>query len=81
MRPATRFVKLAGTFVSEVTVCCNGNRVNGKSILDMTSLAAECGMVLEMGAEGPDAEDALVALADLVARHFDMPDDGDSEAV
>jgi phosphocarrier protein len=81
MRPATRFVKLAGSFQSEVRVAGNGQVVNGKSILDMTSLAAECGTTLDVQAEGPDAEEAVAALADLVAARFHMEDDGDNEAV
>lgn len=81
MRPATRFVKLAGSFRSEVSVLGNGKTVNGKSILDMTSLAAECGSTLEIVADGPDAGDAVSALADLVAARFHMEDDGDAEAV
>jgi phosphocarrier protein HPr len=37
---------------------------NGKSLLDMTCLAAECGTTLELEALGPDAEECLAALAD-----------------
>lgn len=81
MRPATRFVKLAGSFGSEIQVDGNGKVVNGKSILDMTSLAAECGTTLEIRAQGADAADAVAALADLVAARFHMVDDGDGEAV
>ncbi len=81
MRPATRFVKLAGSFGSEIQVLGNGKVVNGKSILDMTSLAAECGTSLEIQARGPDAAEAVAALVDLVASRFHMHDDGDGEAV
>jgi phosphocarrier protein HPr len=81
MRPATRFVKLAGSFRSEIRVLGNGNDVNGKSILDMTTLAAECGTTIDIHANGPDAEDAVAALADLVAAQFHLLDDGDNEMV
>lgn len=81
MRPSTRFVKLARTFASEVRVHYNGKNVDGKSILDMTILAAECGATLDIQAEGADAEEAVNALADLVAARFHMEDDGDHEAV
>jgi phosphocarrier protein HPr len=81
MRPSTRFVKLAGSFASAVRVHCNGKTANGKSILDMAILAAECGSTLEIEAEGTDAEDAAVALADLVSAWFHMENDGDDEAV
>lgn len=75
MRPATKFVQLANSFQSEVWVHFQGTKANGKSILDMTSLAAECGTTLELEARGPDAEAALSALADLVAAGFHMTDE------
>ena len=75
MRPATKFVKLANSFRSEVWVDHGGTRANGKSILDMTSLAAECGATLDLEARGPDAEEALAALADLVLAGFHMTEE------
>jgi phosphocarrier protein HPr len=75
VRPASKFVKLAHSFQSEVRVECEGRRVNGKSILDMTSLAAESGTYLDLEAHGADAEAALDALADLVAAGFHMTDE------
>jgi phosphocarrier protein HPr len=75
MRPAAKFVNLAHSFQSEVRIECEGRRVNGKSILDMTSLAAECGTALDLEAHGPDGEAALAALADLVAAGFHMTDE------
>ena len=81
MRPSTRFVKLAGTFRSDVRVLHNGKTANGKSILDMAILAAEFGAKIDIQAEGPDSEEAVAALADLVAAHFHMENDGDNEVV
>ena len=75
MRPSTRFVNLATTFSSEVWVSFKGTRVNGKSILDMTILAAECGSILELEAIGSDSEPAINALAELVAAGFHMGDE------
>jgi phosphocarrier protein HPr len=75
MRPAQKFVKLANSFQSEVLVNHGPIRANGKSILDMSTLAAECGAVLDLEARGPDAEEALSALADLVAAGFHMTDE------
>jgi phosphocarrier protein HPr len=75
MRPSGKFVKLASTFQSEIWVELKGTRVNGKSILSMTSLAAERGSVLDLEARGPDAEEALAALAELVAAGFHMEDE------
>ncbi|MFO0910081.1 MAG: HPr family phosphocarrier protein [Isosphaeraceae bacterium] len=76
MRPSTRFVKTASPFESEVWVEYNSIRANGKSILEMTSLAAECGDWLEIEGIGPDAEEALDALEALVRAGFHMGDEG-----
>jgi phosphocarrier protein HPr len=76
MRPSTRFVTLAGTFQADVEVEYEGTRANGKSILDMTTLAAPCGAWLELEARGPDAAPALAALAELVAAGFHMEEEG-----
>jgi phosphocarrier protein HPr len=74
-RPATRFVKLANSFQSEVRVDFQDIKANGKSLPDMTCLAAECGTTLELEALGPDAEECLAALAGLVAAGFHMTDE------
>jgi phosphotransferase system HPr (HPr) family protein len=75
MRPASKFVKLASSFQSELWVDHAGIRANGKSIMDMATLGAECGAALDLEARGPDAEQALSALADLVAAGFHMTDE------
>ena len=79
MRPADKFVKLALQYEAEVRVIHNGNEFNGKSILDLTSLAAECGTRLELLARGRDAEQALEALAALVLARFHEDDEGEQE--
>jgi phosphocarrier protein HPr len=75
MRPADKFVRLANSFKSEVWVHCEGVKANGKSIISITTLAAECGMSLEIEATGPDAEELVAALDELVAAGFHMDDD------
>ncbi len=67
-RPAAELVKLAATFRSQVTVGKDGHWVNGKSIMGVLTLAAECGSTVTFRAEGEDAPDAIAALADLVSR-------------
>jgi len=44
--------------------------VNGKSIIGVMTLAAECGSSITIRAIGPDAEQAVAALAALVAEGF-----------
>jgi len=70
-RPAAAFVKLAGTFTSEVLVEKDGLEVNGKSIMGVLMLAAEMGSRLRVSARGADAVDAVDALAALVGRAFE----------
>ncbi|SIO58959.1 phosphocarrier protein [Singulisphaera sp. GP187] len=79
MRPADKFVKLALQFKAEVRVIYNGNEFNGKSILDLTSLAAECGTRLEVEARGLDADQAVEALSALVQAKFYESDEGAQE--
>ncbi|CAN5905362.1 hypothetical protein BH23PLA1_BH23PLA1_44080 [soil metagenome] len=74
LRPAEKFVGLAHRYQAEVRVLHQGNEFNGKSILDLMTLAAECGTWLEIEARGPDAEATLLALAELVAARFHEPD-------
>jgi phosphocarrier protein len=70
-RPASEFVKLAGRYAADVWVSKDGIRVNGKSIMGVLMLAAECGSSLHIETDGTDADDALAALSDLVARGFE----------
>jgi phosphocarrier protein len=69
-RPAAEIVKISGGFQSEITLVKDGMEVNGKSIMGVMMLAAECGSTLELRADGPDAEAALDALATLIANRF-----------
>ena len=70
LRPATRFAQEAMRYRSEVRVVSDGQEVNGKSILMLTSLAAERGTRLKIRVEGEDAEVCLAALVAVVAGRF-----------
>ncbi len=67
MRPSAAFVDLAGRFSSSVTVHHEGRSVNGKSLWDLLLLAAMPGSELIIEADGPDAPQALEALAALLS--------------
>ncbi|HEU4641659.1 MAG TPA: HPr family phosphocarrier protein [Gemmatimonadaceae bacterium] len=69
-RPAAELVKIASRFESEITMVRDELEVNGKSIMGVMMLAAEYGAELIIRADGPDAEQAVHALADLVAMKF-----------
>jgi phosphocarrier protein HPr len=71
LRAAEKLVRAAQQFRADIRVTGNGQEINGKSVLDLVALAAECGSQLQLQADGPDAEAALDALVGLVGRGFD----------
>lgn len=73
-RAAARFVHLANTFRSKITVSKDGTRVDGKSILGLLTLAASRGSRIHLAAEGDDEEAAVERLAELVRQRFGEED-------
>ena len=69
-RPAAEIVKISAGFQSEVTLVKDDMEVNGKSIMGVMMLAAEYGSTLWLRANGEDAEQAIDAIAALVASRF-----------
>jgi phosphocarrier protein HPr len=72
-RAAARFVRLAGTFESQIRVTRGARTMDGKSILGLLLLAAARGSELTISAEGRDEERAVAALCDLVEQGFEDP--------
>jgi len=70
-RPAMTFVDLASTFGCDITVRKDDTEVDGKSIMQMMMLAAAQGSVLQVVANGDDAEVAIAKLKKLVESGFD----------
>ncbi|MBK8004166.1 MAG: HPr family phosphocarrier protein [Gemmatimonadetes bacterium] len=70
-RPASKIVKEASRFTADVEIVRDGMAVNGKSIMGVMMLAAECGSSIVLRATGTDESAAVDALAALVARGFD----------
>src|SRR5690606_3109081 len=64
-RPAAEFVKLAGKFRADIFVRKDDLEVNGKSIMGMMMLAAECGTAITIRASGVDATAAVDSLAEI----------------
>lgn len=70
-RAASRFVQLSNKFDSEIFITKDGQEVNGKSIMGILILAAACGSVVTLSAEGDDAGRAIDLLGELIERGFD----------
>jgi phosphocarrier protein len=69
-RAAARFVHVATRFTSQVRVTRDAKVMDGKSIMGILLLAAARGTRLTISADGPDATEAVDALAQLVESGF-----------
>ena len=73
MRPAMQFVDVASHFTSNIEVSNSEYTVDGKSIMQVTMLAATCGTKLRIKASGDDAEEAITALQDVFEKQLRTP--------
>jgi len=80
-RPADLFIKVARQYESKIEVIKDGERVDGKSILDITMLGAEKGTLLIIEATGCDAEAAVMALVELIEIRLLEEDTEENEAL
>ena len=69
-RAAGKFVEAAFQFTSEIWLTKGKNRVNGKSIMGILTLAAANGDTVTVEIDGPDEEAALEKLKELVLSGF-----------
>jgi phosphocarrier protein HPr len=69
-RASAKFVKCAESFNAQVTVSRDGQSVPGTSIMGLMMLAAAQGTSIVVSVKGPQAEEAMTALAQLVADRF-----------
>lgn len=70
-RASAKFVKTASQFDAQITVSKDGATVEAHSIMGLMMLAAGAGATVELTAQGPDAQEALDALATLIADRFE----------
>lgn len=75
-RPAHAFVSKAKDFQSTITIRKGEDVVDGKSILEILTLAAVQGTELVVEAVGPDASQAVVTLGELLESLEDLPLEG-----
>ena len=69
-RAAAQLVQTANRFASEVTLVKEDVEVNGKSIMGILLLAAPKGTTVAVAVEGPDEEQAMTVLAELIEDGF-----------
>ncbi|MBO5762243.1 MAG: HPr family phosphocarrier protein [Lentisphaeria bacterium] len=69
-RPASMLVQKANTFRSEIRIIRDGNEVNCKSLLELLTLAAGNGTMLQVIASGEDADSAIHSITGLFSDKF-----------
>ncbi|MFM9024202.1 MAG: HPr family phosphocarrier protein [Planctomycetaceae bacterium] len=74
-RPADLLAREARKWRSRIELVADAQRVDGKSILEVLTLAAESGTRLVVEATGPDAREALEAIGGLFERKFNEHED------
>ncbi len=70
-RPAALLAKTAAGFQSEIKIAKNGIEVNAKSIMGIMMLAAECGAGIKVTANGPDENEAMDAIKQVLVTDFE----------
>ena len=69
-RASAKFVQTASRYQATIEVEKDGMKVGGTSIMGLMMLAASPGCTIRVTASGPEAEDAIQALEELVATRF-----------
>lgn len=69
-RPAALFVQTANRFECDVQVQKGSEKVNGKSIMGIMTLAAGTGTPITVRTAGKDADQAMKAISELIQSNF-----------
>ena len=69
-RPCHSVVSLSKEFVADLRIANGSHSVNGRSILELMTLAASVGTELELSACGDDASALIEALCALISAGF-----------
>lgn len=65
-RPVAVLVQLASKYESKIFIISKSKKINAKSIMGMMSLGAVNGEILEIEAEGADAEEAVKEISEYI---------------
>ena len=69
-RASAKLTQLAAHYQSEVWLSRNGRRVNAKSIMGVMMLAAARGTTVIIETSGPDEQEAMAALLELIKDKY-----------
>lgn len=69
-RASAKFVQLVGSYQADVHVEKDGISVGGTSIMGLMMLAASPGCHIRVTASGPEADEAMTALEELISSRF-----------
>ena len=67
-RQATYFIQKANEFKSSIWIEVEERRINAKSLLGVLFMGITKGTQLNLIAEGPDEQDAVTALSDMLVK-------------
>ena len=69
-RPATFFIQKANTYKCTIMVEKDDRKVNAKSLLGVLSMGITKGTRISLIAEGPDEEEAVNALTEMLVKEI-----------
>lgn len=73
-RAASKLVQIASRFPCEVTIIRDGQEANAKSVMGVLLLCGSRGTEVTVETEGPQAEEALAAIGELIENSFGEED-------
>ena len=74
-RPAAQFSTAARKFGSQIRLHCRGKTANVKSLVSLMGLALEKGSIVQLEADGADAQEALKVLSELLGSEMEEKND------
>ena len=69
-KQATYFIQKANDFRSSIWIEADERKINAKSLLGVLSMAIVTGSEVTISAEGPDEEEAVNTLADMLEEEL-----------
>jgi phosphocarrier protein len=70
MRPAMSFANAMTKYPCDVTICSNGVKTDGKSIMNIIASCIKCGMEIEVICNGEREDEALNEAVTMIESGF-----------